>query len=80
MVVALRVGDVVRLKKVHPCGGYLWQVYRLGADIGLRCRTCSRRVLLPRTQVERRMRQVVPREPLPGEEEADSVDTPLGRQ
>ena len=71
MVVALHVGDVLCLKKVHPCGGYLWTVYRLGADIGLRCCTCGHWVLLPRTQVERRMRQVVSRGGLPEGKEAD---------
>ncbi len=74
MVIVLRLGDVVRLKKPHPCGSYLWQVYRLGADIGLRCRGCGRRVLLPRAQVERRMRQVLPQEA--GEVAPASVDTP----
>jgi hypothetical protein len=50
------VGDVVRLKKPHPCGGFDWTVVRLGADIGLKCQTCGRRVLLPRRDVERRLK------------------------
>ena len=37
MVPEIKLGDVVRLKKVHPCGGYDWQVVRLGADIGIKC-------------------------------------------
>ncbi len=49
------VGDVVRLKKPHPCGSHQWTVVRLGADIGLKCHGCSRRVLLPRREVERRL-------------------------
>ena len=48
-----RLADVVRMRKVHACGGWEWNVVRLGADIGLVCRTCSRRVLLPRRQFER---------------------------
>ncbi len=48
MVMEVRIGDVVRLRKVHPCGGYDWEVVRLGADIGIRCRNCGRRVLLER--------------------------------
>jgi len=40
--------DVVRLRKLHPCGGYDWRVVRPGADIGLRCRTCGHHVLLAR--------------------------------
>lgn len=50
------VGDVVRLKKPHPCGGFDWGVVRLGADIGVKCVTCGRRVLLPRRELERRMK------------------------
>jgi hypothetical protein len=61
LVLELRLGDVVRLKKVHPCGSYHWEVYRLGADIGLRCLGCDRRVLLGRAYLERRVKQVLPR-------------------
>lgn len=50
------IGDVVRLKKPHPCGSYDWTVTRLGADIGLKCRGCERRVLLTRREAERRFR------------------------
>jgi hypothetical protein len=57
------VGDVVRLKKPHPCGGFDWIVTRLGADIGVKCVTCGRRVLLPRRDLERRMRLFVARAP-----------------
>ena len=57
------VGDVVRLKKAHPCGGFDWRVVRLGADIGVKCQTCGRRVLLPRRDLERRMRLFVARAP-----------------
>ncbi len=55
----LSVGDVVRLKKPHPCGEYLWTVTRLGADIGLVCRKCGRYVMIPRAQLARRIRTVV---------------------
>ena len=57
----VRLGDVVRLRKVHPCGGYEWAVVRLGADIGIRCRTCSRRVLLARSVFEKRVKTFVSR-------------------
>jgi hypothetical protein len=57
------VGDVVRLKKPHPCGGFDWIVTRLGADIGVKCVTCGRRVLLPRRDLERRMKLFVARAP-----------------
>jgi hypothetical protein len=53
--VEFRLGDVVRLKRSHPCGGATWLIDRLGADLGLRCTTCARHVLLARTAVERRL-------------------------
>jgi hypothetical protein len=55
----IRLGDVVRLKKKHPCGSYEWQVVRLGADIGLQCLKCQRRVLLEHSVFERRARGIV---------------------
>jgi hypothetical protein len=55
------LGDRLRLRKQHPCGNFDWEVVRLGADIGLRCEKCGRRVLLPRSEVERRTKQVLPR-------------------
>ncbi len=57
------VGDVVRLKKPHPCGSYDWTVTRLGADIGLRCHGCDRRVMLSRRTLEKRLKSFVSRGP-----------------
>lgn len=54
-VLDLRLGDVLRLRRPHACGGTDWLVDRLGADIGLSCRTCGRHVLLERVRVERRL-------------------------
>lgn len=59
----IRLGDVVRLRKAHPCGGYEWEVVRLGADIGIVCRTCGRRVLLDRSVFEKRVKTFVSRGP-----------------
>ena len=56
MLVELKMDDIVRLKKPHPCGGSDWRVVRLGADIGLKCQTCDRRILLPRRELARRMK------------------------
>jgi len=65
-----RMGDVVRLRKPHPCGSFEWTVTRLGADIGLRCATCGRRVLLERRVLEKRLKQFVSRgEPTDPEKE-----------
>ena len=60
MVRKLNLGDVVRLKKPHPCGGYQWEIVRVGADIGIRCLSCTRRVLLSRSELERRLKAVQP--------------------
>ncbi len=61
MAMEVQLGDVVRLRKVHPCGGYDWRVVRLGADIGIVCTTCGRRVLLPRSTFEKRVKTFVRR-------------------
>ena len=58
MVLDIKLGDVVRLKKKHPCGSYEWQVIRLGADIGIKCLKCQRRVLLERSVFERRVKSI----------------------
>ena len=55
------VGDVIRLKKPHACGGYAWTVTRTGVDTGLQCATCARRIVLPRLETERRFRGFVQR-------------------
>jgi hypothetical protein len=52
----VRVGDVVRLKKAHPCGANEWEITRLGMDIGLACLGCGRKVRLMRAEFDRRFR------------------------
>ena len=61
MPMDIRLGDVVRLRKQHPCGGYEWEVVRLGADIGIKCRTCGRRLLMPRRKLEKSVKKLVSR-------------------
>ena len=61
MVVEIKLGDVVHLKKKHPCGSYEWQVVRIGADIGIKCLKCQRRVLLERSVFGRRVKSFVSR-------------------
>jgi hypothetical protein len=61
--VEFRIGDRLELRRRHPCGGASWGVDRLGADIGLRCATCGRHVLLERRAVERRLVGFVARGP-----------------
>jgi len=59
MPVEIALNDIVRMRKPHPCGGYEWRVVRLGADIGIKCTLCGRRVLLPRSEFERRLGAIV---------------------
>jgi hypothetical protein len=58
MLQDIRMEDIVRLRKPHPCGGFDWRVVRLGADIGLECLTCQRRVMIPRRELARRMKAI----------------------
>jgi len=60
MLPNLQLGDRVRLRKPHPCGSYEWRVIRLGADIGLECLKCGRRVLLARRDLARRLKAILP--------------------
>lgn len=57
---SIDLGDIVRLRKPHPCGGYEWRVVRLGVDIGLVCTTCGRRVLLPRSKFNKKVKTIKP--------------------
>lgn len=59
MPMPLKVGDIVKLKKPHPCGGYNWEILRIGADFRIKCTTCSRQVWLPRSEVERRLKEII---------------------
>jgi hypothetical protein len=61
MLPDLQLDDIVRLRKPHPCGGFEWKVFRLGADIGLECLSCGRRVMLPRRTVARRLKHILPK-------------------
>ncbi len=58
-MIVFALGDIVRLKKPHPCGGYDWEILRLGADLRLKCCTCGRQVMLPRAEVERRTKKII---------------------
>jgi hypothetical protein len=61
MPLDIRLDDIVRLRKPHPCGSYQWRVVRLGADIRIRCLECNRRVLLPRRKFERSVKEIISR-------------------
>ena len=59
MPISINVGDVVRMRKPRPCGSFDWQVTRIGADIGLKCQTCGRRVMLTRHDFEKRLKTIL---------------------
>lgn len=54
----IRIGDILTMKKAHPCGEKRWRVLRTGADFRLRCLGCGREVMLPRFQAEKNIRTV----------------------
>ncbi len=58
-ITPIALGDTVRLRKPHPCGSHEWTVVRVGADIGLKCCQCERRILLTRREFERRLERVI---------------------
>ena len=47
------VGDIIRMKKPHPCGTYEWEILRVGADFRLKCTGCGHQVMVPRKLVEK---------------------------
>jgi len=56
---AFNLGDIVKMKKQHPCGSYNWEVVRMGMDIKIKCVGCGRLVMLPRSEFEKKMVRIV---------------------
>lgn len=56
----IRVDDVVQMRKPHPCGADTWRITRVGADMGLQCVGCGRRVMLPRRAFHKGLKRVLP--------------------
>lgn len=56
----LKLGVTIQMKKPHPCGSKLWEVYRIGGDIGMMCLGCRRRMMKPRSYLQRRAKLVLP--------------------
>lgn len=52
------IGDIVTLKKQHPCGGKTWLVVRVGADVKLQCQTCGKYVNVMRDDLKKRMKSI----------------------
>ena len=55
----VRVGDVLELKKVHPCGSKTWQVLRVGMDFRMKCRGCGLELMLPRSKAEKAIKKIL---------------------
>ena len=59
MTIKVELGDIVQLRKKHPCGSDRWTVVRVGVDIGLVCQGCGRRILLPRSKFNKQVKTVL---------------------
>ena len=66
----IQVGDIVKLKKQHPCGAKEWEVLRIGADFRLKCKGCGHQIMIARKQVEKNIRQIIPGENVAQREDA----------
>ena len=58
----IHVGEILRLKKQHPCGSRTWQIFRVGMDIKLRCEGCGHELMLPRSKCEKAIRKILTEE------------------
>lgn len=59
MLVKYNIGDIVKMRKPHPCGGDEWEVLRTGVDFRIKCTTCGRVLLLPRPKFEKSIKKIV---------------------
>lgn len=62
MMLNIQVGDILTMKKEHPCGQKRWQVLRTGADLRLRCLGCGHEIMIPRFKIEKNIRSIQPGE------------------
>ncbi|MCY6958194.1 DUF951 domain-containing protein [Clostridium brassicae] len=53
------IGDIVEMKKDHPCGSKEWEIIRLGADIKIKCLGCNRIVMIPRNKFEKGIKKII---------------------
>lgn len=60
----VEIGDVVRLKKKHPCGSFEWEVLRVGMDFRLKCIGCGHHVMVPRRKIEKNIKEIKKKKPL----------------
>ena len=55
----INVGDILKLKKPHPCGSHEWEVLRVGADFRIKCRGCGNRVMIARRLLEKNIKEIL---------------------
>ena len=53
------IGDVIRMKKPHPCGSHNWEILRVGADFRLKCTGCGHQIMVPRRLVEKNTKEII---------------------
>ncbi|WP_092472316.1 DUF951 domain-containing protein [Desulfotruncus arcticus] len=58
-MVKYNVGDIVKMRKSHPCGGDEWEVMRTGIDFRIKCTTCGRVVMVPRPKFEKSVKKII---------------------
>ena len=58
LVMDIQLGDIVKLKKQHPCGSHEWEVLRIGMDFRLKCTGCGHQIMMPRKQLEKNVRGI----------------------
>ena len=56
----VRVGDILQMKKPHPCGNNKFEVLRSGIDFRIRCTECGREVMVPRVKAEKNIKKIIP--------------------
>ena len=59
MALKFDIGDMAKMRKSHPCGSDIWQITRVGADIGMKCQGCGHLVMLPRAKFERMVKNII---------------------
>jgi hypothetical protein len=58
-MIPLKVGDIVRLRKQHPCGSTDWEVMRTGMDFRIQCLGCQHQAWIPRIKLERNLKEIL---------------------
>ena len=54
-----KLGSIVMMKKAHPCGSNEWEIIRVGADIKIKCVACSRSIMMPRIEFNKKLKKII---------------------